>query len=266
MSHAVRAAIVSRITDQRDAGALAHAYLLTSSDHLSLGATARALLAALEGTERLADALIVEPEGASIGIAQARAVREHLATHPAAAPYRTALVLRAELLTPEAQNALLKVAEEPPTQAVLILAAGDESRLLPTLRSRLQRHALPPLSEDEVAAWLAEQGADGSAAGRSRGSLGIAAQLAESTPEREVARALLEAPPARVAAIAKDASAAELGLVPVLRALSLELAYTERTPRTHELWHRVQRLTAAAQASPLSLRLQIAALFADLPA
>lgn len=266
MSQAVRAAVVERIAALRDAGALPHAHLLTSRDRLSLEATARAVLGLLEGSATLADALVIEPEERSIGIAQARTVREHLAAHPAAAPYRSALILGAELLTAEAQNALLKVAEEPPQRAVLVIATTDESRLLPTLRSRLQRHVLSSLDTEEVAAWLREQGSDPSVAEMSGGSLSHARELTDASPARAAARALLAARPSEISGIAKEAAAQEVTLGQLLRALAAELAYTERTPRAHELWHRVHRLAAAAQASPLSLRLQVAALFADLPA
>lgn len=265
---AVRTALVDRFAADASADSLAHSHLVVSRDIVSLEATARMVLQAIDGANRLslADALVVEPEGTSIGIDAARAVREHLAVFPGTAPYRTALVLRAELLTPEAQNALLKVAEEPAERSVLLLAAADEARLLPTLRSRLQRHALPPLAEEQVAAWLAGQGSDTEAAARSGGSLSLAAELAEGGPAQEAARALLNAKGAQVAAIAKEAATAEIPLRDLLRALSTELAYTDRTPRDRELWHRVQRLTAASETSPLSLRIQVAALFADLPA
>ncbi len=47
------------------------------------------------------------------------------------------IVLAAERLFPEAQNALLKVFEEPPEGTVLILVVPSAGMLLPTLRSRL---------------------------------------------------------------------------------------------------------------------------------
>ncbi|MDX1581226.1 MAG: DNA polymerase III subunit delta', partial [Alphaproteobacteria bacterium] len=58
----------------------------------------------------------------------------------------------------QAANALLKVLEEPPKQAVLILVSHAPGRLLPTIRSRCQRLALKPLSPEEVRTVLAEQG------------------------------------------------------------------------------------------------------------
>lgn len=55
----------------------------------------------------------------------------------------------------EAANALLKVLEEPPEFATLLLLVENANALLPTLRSRCITLRLAPLSADEIAADLA---------------------------------------------------------------------------------------------------------------
>ena len=282
---AVRAELADRFAALAAAGTLAHSYLIVSKDAVSLEATARAIQQAIDGRHRfsLADGAVVEPDGSSIGIDQAREAREHLAAFPGIAPYRTALILQADLMTTEAQNALLKLAEEPAPRSVLLLAVSDEERLLRTLRSRLQRVPLALLPDRDVAAWLVSEKRMGEAdaatlVARSAGSLALAAELSDDAPARAYAERLVLASGAQVAAIAKEAAAAEVRLGDLLRALSVTLAYTDRTARMRELWHRTQRLAAASQSSPLSLRLQVAvlaalhlerlqvaALFTDLP-
>jgi DNA polymerase-3 subunit delta' len=64
----------------------------------------------------------------------------------------------AEALQGVAANALLKTLEEPPRGARLLLACSDAEHLLPTVRSRCQRLALPPPEAAQAAAWLAGQG------------------------------------------------------------------------------------------------------------
>jgi DNA polymerase III delta prime subunit len=60
---------------------------------------------------------------------------------------RKAIVISALRLFHEAQNAMLKIFEEPPAGTTLMLVVPAEGMLLPTLRSRL----LPlPRSEDEI--------------------------------------------------------------------------------------------------------------------
>ena len=51
---------------------------------------------------------------------------------------RVALVVDADKLTPEAQNAFLKTLEEPPQGTVLLLTVSDKQQLLPTILSRVQ--------------------------------------------------------------------------------------------------------------------------------
>lgn len=62
---------------------------------------------------------------------------------------RVVVIENAHLLTKEAQNALLKSLEEPPTDTLFILSVADENRLLPTVLSRAQtiRVQRPPLGE-----------------------------------------------------------------------------------------------------------------------
>jgi DNA polymerase III subunit delta' len=56
-----------------------------------------------------------------------------------------------ELQYPQAANALLKILEEPPPNALLLLISHAPARLLPTIRSRCRRLSLRPLSAEDVA-------------------------------------------------------------------------------------------------------------------
>ena len=70
--------------------------------------------------------------------------------------WRITIVDRAdELQYPQASNALLKILEEPPPRALLLLVSEAPGRLLPTIRSRCRRIELRPLSAENVACALA---------------------------------------------------------------------------------------------------------------
>jgi DNA polymerase-3 subunit delta' len=56
------------------------------------------------------------------------------------------------------QAAMLKLLEEPPEGVVIILVTTDETKLLVTVRSRCQRVAFVPLSDDELRGWLTATG------------------------------------------------------------------------------------------------------------
>ncbi len=83
---------------------------------------------------------------------------------------------------PEAANAFLKLLEEPPGYAYVILTSSRPSALLPTIRSRVNSLRVTPLSEREVADYLLEsRGVDREQAEavsrRAQGSIGYALAL-----------------------------------------------------------------------------------------
>jgi DNA polymerase III subunit delta' len=62
---------------------------------------------------------------------------------------RAIVIENAEMLTTEAQNALLKTLEEPPQDTVLILTANSLDNVLPTIRSRVrQMNVISPATDD----------------------------------------------------------------------------------------------------------------------
>lgn len=73
---------------------------------------------------------------------------------------RVVIVDSADEMTPQAANALLKLLEEPPARATLLLISHQPSRLLPTIRSRCRTLRLAPLGAEDLAAVLAESGTD----------------------------------------------------------------------------------------------------------
>lgn len=64
--------------------------------------------------------------------------------------WRIVLVDEAERMNRNAANALLKVLEEPPDQAVILLACNNPGALLPTIRSRCRALTLRPLADQAV--------------------------------------------------------------------------------------------------------------------
>ena len=80
-----------------------------------------------------------------------RKVVAFLRLTPSEGGWRFIIVDGAEEMNRNAQNALLKVLEEPPASAVLLLVSHAPGRLLPTVRSRCRRLELRPLSATSVA-------------------------------------------------------------------------------------------------------------------
>lgn len=70
---------------------------------------------------------------------------------------RLIIIKQADLLTIEAQNALLKLLEEPPADTMIILTASNEQSLLPTIRSRTQILTIKQPSHAQLSEHFAAQ-------------------------------------------------------------------------------------------------------------
>lgn len=95
-----------------------------------------------------------------ITIDAARKLKGFFALSAADGGRRVVLIDAADELNPSAANAILKLLEEPPASATLLLIAHQPTRLLPTLRSRCRTLALRPLSPEHLSQALAQAGAD----------------------------------------------------------------------------------------------------------
>ncbi len=158
-------------------GRLHHAWLMTGPDGVGKATLAfrfaRRLLAG--GAETLdlevghpvfrrvaagshADLLTVEREWdekkkrlkKNISADRAREIPGFLHLTPAEGGWRVVIVDGAEDVNPQSANALLKVLEEPPARAVLLLVSASPGRLLPTIRSRCRHLALEALPEADM--------------------------------------------------------------------------------------------------------------------
>ena len=193
-----------------------HAYVLAGPEgggkQLAARAFAAALLCRLGGCgtcrdcrlaldDRHPNVVVVEPEGRDIHVDTVRAEVWHPAYRTAPEPGRKVFVIReADRLNPAAADVLLKVLEEPPADAVLLLLSARPDELPETVLSRCHVVAFRPLSEGFVASALSGEGIDPEraalAARLSGGNLGRARRLA-TDPEgfafRETAREVLTA-------------------------------------------------------------------------
>jgi DNA polymerase-3 subunit delta' len=131
-----------------------------------------------------------------------------LALLPVEGGARVAIVERADRLNEDAQSALLKLLEEPPSGVSIVLCADRDDLLLPTVRSRCVRIRLGPVAIREIESLLEDAGvADAPRANRlarlAWGRPGAALALAlapEAVAARdEIARTLLDLADARAA-------------------------------------------------------------------
>ena len=120
----------------------------------------------------------------SIAAETARGIPGFLHLTPAEGGWRVVIIDGAEDVNPQSANALLKVLEEPPSRAVLILVSSSAGRLLPTIRSRCRHLALAPLETADMGEVLGRYLPEISANDRA-----VLAELAEGSPGRALALA-----------------------------------------------------------------------------
>jgi len=101
-----------------------------------------------------------DSEGGTLKVDQVREARRSLTLKPYQSKYRVAVFLRFQEANDNAANALLKVLEEAPSYAVLILTADNPEAVLPTILSRCEVLRLRPVPVGIVGLFLKEKGAD----------------------------------------------------------------------------------------------------------
>jgi DNA polymerase-3 subunit delta' len=148
-----------------------------------------------------------------IAVEDVRKINAFMALTPAEGGWRVAIVDGAEDLNQNSANALLKILEEPPRRAMLLLVCSAPGRLLPTIRSRCRRLRLSPLPDEPMhtllSSYLPNLGVD------ERGRL---ATLAEGCPGRALLLAQEEG--LKIAALV-DRVFADLPNLPPVRALDV---------------------------------------------
>jgi len=85
-----------------------------------------------------------------ITVDDVRDIGSFMSLTPGEGGWRVVVVDAADEMNRNSANAILKVLEEPPKRALLLLLAHSPGRLLPTIRSRCRRLTVPPLSHDTV--------------------------------------------------------------------------------------------------------------------
>jgi DNA polymerase-3 subunit delta' len=85
------------------------------------------------------DIIMVGPDGRSIKNEQVKAIQTEMHLKPYESRRKVFIIDSADTMTPQAQNSLLKVLEEPPSSCLIILVSANAAGLLPTVKSRCQR-------------------------------------------------------------------------------------------------------------------------------
>lgn len=98
---------------------------------------------------------VFHEKSGSIGVEDIRTqINDTVMVRPYSSYYKIYVVDEAEKMTVQAQNALLKTIEEPPSYAVILLLTANQEALLPTILSRCVNLKLKPLQDHVVKTYL----------------------------------------------------------------------------------------------------------------
>ena len=120
------------------------------------------------------DIITVLPEKKQIGVDDIRQVIKSISIKPYMADKKVVIIPDADGITQEAQNALLKVLEEPPEYVVFIILIQNAELLLDTIQSRVMRLSLTPYTEADIKKAL---GGDSALVAASENNIGKALAL-----------------------------------------------------------------------------------------
>ena len=157
------------------AGKQSHCYLICGPEGSGKKTLARLMAQALQCEEAAApcgrcnicrkiqtgihpDVITVDdPDKKTVSVDLIRQLQADAFVHPNEGRKKIYLIPRAQDMTENAQNALLKLVEEPPSYAVFLLLTNNGEKLLPTVRSRSVQLRMEPVPYEQALGWLKAQ-------------------------------------------------------------------------------------------------------------
>ncbi len=170
--------IIRKLMESIKKGTVGHAYIFYGPDGIGKRTIARAFAGLLlcnnplnEGSNACnkciscklsnsgsnPDLMVIEDDGTKIGVDEIRRMQSDVNKRPTYSQRKVYLILKAEKMTEQAQNCLLKTIEEPPSYCIIVLTVTNPSKLLSTVISRVYSLMLERYSTEEIYDFLVEK-------------------------------------------------------------------------------------------------------------
>lgn len=180
---------------------------------------------------------------ATIGVGEVRLFREDMFLSSTESEYKLYVILDAEKMTVNAQNALLKVLEEPPSGVVIFLLTSSTDGILTTIKSRTQHIAMQKFESRDIEAYLRRGG------------------LVPSMLQSEELTAVLMCADGRIGKAkeliengGKDATKMRSIVEPVVYSLKEGIPYSKLYPAIHSLPTKKDELAEALEMLTVAIR------------
>ena len=165
--------LLSRIKSDIAASSLSHAYIIEGAEGSGKKTLARLICAAIACQsddppcmkclscdkimrDQSPDVIFIEADDGKVqlGVDVIRRLRENAVFGANDLAVKSYIFPAADTMIPQAQNALLKLLEEPPDGILFLLLCENAGNLLPTIRSRAPICRLEALPDDLISDWL----------------------------------------------------------------------------------------------------------------
>ena len=149
--------IIEGFMKRAKSNTLSHAHLISGRDGIGKSILADIFVSKILDKERNKehiDAIHYRNSKASMGVSEVRDIIEEVSKRPYEGDKKVIIIYDAEKLTVQAQNALLKTIEEPPSGVFIILLTTNLEIILDTIKSRCQIYKLTPLNNEEMIEYI----------------------------------------------------------------------------------------------------------------
>ena len=173
-------AVKARLSGAFASGRVAHSYLLCGPAGSGKHTLTRILSAAMQcegrsgkipcgvcsGCRKALEGVhpdiitVDDPDHKAMTVDPIRAARSDMFIRPNEGKRKIYIIPRGQDMNESAQNALLKILEEPPDYGVFLILSTNAERLLPTIRSRCAELQLGPVAQDEALPFLRQNAPD----------------------------------------------------------------------------------------------------------
>lgn len=152
--------IIRRFDNSIERNALSHAHLIIGEDGIGKSILARRFAAKIMGKDdfkEYIDIVNYKTTKNSFGVDEVREIITETNKKPYEGDKKVIIIYEGNKLTVQAQNALLKTIEEPPSGVYIIILCESAELILDTIKSRCQVHKLFPLKESEIKLFIEEK-------------------------------------------------------------------------------------------------------------
>ena len=155
--------LINNFKDRCLKNTLSHAHLIAGEDGIGKSKLANILAKLILNGDlerEYVDIINYKPSKASFGVDDVREIIDEVNKKPFEGDKKVIIIHQGNKLTIQAQNALLKTIEEPPTEVYIIILCESLELILDTIKSRCEIYKLTPLTKDELYKYIAIKGYD----------------------------------------------------------------------------------------------------------